>query len=215
MNDDWRLEVDLEEESFLGRLLEDLQARELAHDLSDAFHDRVIVSHDGDRVFLYAGSREQLEGASAVVDRLAQEHEWTVRSELRRWHPIAEEWEDPDAPLPADEAERRAEHERMIATERRETEERGSPEFEVRADFPSRHEAAAAAEKLRAEGLPTVHRSRFLLVGASDEDSARALAERLQGELPADSEVRVEGTWQAAWHERPPNPYAIFGGLGA
>jgi hypothetical protein len=214
MNDDWRLEVDLDDESHFGRLLEDLQARELEHDLSDAFHDRVIVSRDGDRVFLYAGSREQLEGASAVIDRLANEHDWTVRSELRRWHPLAEEWEDPEAPLPDDEAERRAEHERLIATERREAEERGRPEFEVRADFPSRHEAAAASEQLRAEGLPTVHRGRFLLVGASDEDSAKSLAERLQAELPDDSEVKVEGTWQAAWHERPFNPYSVFGGLG-
>jgi hypothetical protein len=214
VNDDWRFEVDLDEESHLGHLLERLEARELEHDLSEAFQDRVIVSRDGDRVFLYAGTREQLEKAAALVDGLAQEHDWSLRSELRRWHPLAEDWEDPDAPIPDDEAERRAEHERLMATERREAEQRGHPEFEVRVDFPSRREAAATDEKLRAEGLPTVHRGRYLLVGASDEDSARALAERLESEVPADSEVKVEGTWQAAYDERPPNPFAIFGGLG-
>jgi hypothetical protein len=213
VNDDWRLEIDLDDESRLGPLLERMGARELEHDLADAFHDRVIVSRDGDHLFLYAGSREQLEAAGAVVDREAAEHGWTVKSELRRWHPVAEEWEDPDTPLPDDEAERRAEHERLIAAERSDT-ERGHPEFEVRADFPSRHEAEAAAEKLRAEGLPTVHRARYLLVGATDEDSANALADRLRSELPEGTEVKAEGTWQAAYHERPPNPFAIFGGLG-
>jgi hypothetical protein len=195
-------------------MLERLEARELEHDLDSAFHDRVIVGRNGDRVFLYTGTRGQLERAAAVVDRLAQEHGWELRRELRRWHPLAEEWEDPDAPLPEDEAERRAEHERLIETERRETEERGYPEFEVRADLPSRRAAAAAAERLRAEGLPTVHRARFLLFGATDEDQAQELAQRLEAELPAESTVRVEGTWQAAYGERPPNPFAIFGGLG-
>lgn len=214
MNDDWRLELDVEEESHLGHLLERLEARELEHDLSYAFQDRVIVSRDGDRVFLYAGTREQLEKAAKLVDQLARQHDWSLSSELRCWHPLAEEWEDPDAAMPADEAERRAEHERLMATERRETEQRGHPEFEVRVDFPSRRVAAATDETLRAEGLPTVHRGRYLLVGASDEDSARALAERLKSEMPADSEIKVEGTWQAAYDERPPNPFAIFGGLG-
>lgn len=214
MNDDWRLEVDLDEGPHLGSLLERLEARELEHDLSDAFQDRVIVSRDGDRLFLYAGSREQLEKGAGLIDRLARQHDWSIRSELRRWHPLAEEWEDPDSPMPDDEASRRAEHEQLMATERRETERRGRPEFEVRVDFPSRREAAATDEKLRAEGLPSVHRARYLLVGASDEDNAKALAERLRAEAPADSEVRVEGTWQAAYDERPPNPFAIFGGLG-
>jgi hypothetical protein len=213
VNDDWRLEVRVDDDSRLGSVLERLQARELEHDLSDAFHDRVIVSREGDRVFLYAGSREQLDGAAGVVGRLAKEHDWSVSSELRRWHPVAEQWEDPDAPLPDNEAERRAEHEELIDAERREVEDSGHPEFEVRADFPSRHEAAAAAEKLRTEGLPTVHRGRYLLVGAADEDGARALAERLRSELP-EGEVKAEGTWQAAYRERPPNPFAIFGGLG-
>jgi hypothetical protein len=215
VNDDWRLEIDLDEESHLGHLLERLEARELEHDLSDAFQDRVIVSRDGDRVFLYAGTREQLEKAAALVDRLAQEHDWSLSSELRRWHPLAGEWEDPDAPIPDDEAGRRAEHDRLIAAERGETEQRGHPEFEVRVDLPSRREAAATDEKLRAEGLPTVHRGRYLLIGAGDEDSARALAERLKSEVPPGSTVRVEGTWQAAYAERPANPFAIFGGLGS
>jgi hypothetical protein len=56
--------------------------------------------------------------------------------------------------------------------------------------------------------------SRFLLVGTTDEDSAKALAERIRNEAPSGSEVRAEGTWKAAYDERPPNPFAILGGLG-
>jgi hypothetical protein len=50
--------------------------------------------------------------------------------------------------------------------------------------------------------------------GATDEDSAKALAERIRNEAPAGSRVKVEGTWAAAYAERPPNPFAVLGGLG-
>lgn len=214
MNDDWRLQVDLNEEKHVRHLLEQLGARELVHDLSEAFHDRVIVSRDGDRVFLYAGTREQAESARKLIDKLAAEHGWTVDAELTRWHPTAEDWEDPDVPLPDGDAAQGAEHAALIAAERRETRERGYPEFEVRVDLPSRHDAVRFADRLRDEGLPAVRRGRYLLVGATDEDEAKAIAERIEAEAPGGSSVKVEGTWKAALAERPPNPFAIFGGLG-
>jgi len=214
LNDDWRLQVDFEEEHLVGHLIDRLEAVELEHDLSAAYEDRVIVSHDGDRVFLYAGTREQAEAAEAHIEQLATQHEWPIEVDLRRWHPAAEDWEDPDAPLPETDAERKTEHETLIAAERSEEQEKGYPEFEVRMDFPSRHDAAGTAEKLRAEGVPTVHRAKYLLAGTADEDSAKALAERLRSELPAGVQITAEGTLKAAWAERPPNPYAIFGGLG-
>lgn len=214
MNDDWRLQIDFQEVEHVRRLLERLDARELEHDLSDAFHDRVIVSRDGDHVFLYAGTREQAESAGKLIDKLAGEQGWNVDAELKHWHPTAEEWEDPDVPLPDDDAAKAAEHAEMIAAERRETDERGYPEFEVRVDLPSRHEAVRFEEQLRGEGLPAVRRWGYLLVGATDEDQAKALAERIEAEAPAGSSIKVEGTWQAVYGERPSNPFAIFGGLG-
>jgi hypothetical protein len=214
MNDDWRLQIDFQEQEHVRRLLERLDARELEHDLSDAFHDRVIVSRDGDHVFLYAGTREQAESAGKVVDQLAAKHGWSIDAELKHWHPTAEEWEDPDVPLPDGDAAQAAEHAELIATERRETEKRGHPEYEVRIDLPSHHDAVRFEEQLRGEGLPAVRRGKYLLVGATDEDKAKALAERIAAEAPAGSDVAAEGTWQAAYAERPPNPFAIFGGLG-
>lgn len=214
MNDEWRLQVDPRDPSHAQALTERLEARELEHDLSNAFHDRVIVSRDDDRIFLYAGSREQAESARELLLKLAQQHGWELDLELKRWHPAAEEWEDPDKPLPADDAAKMAEHQALIAAERKETEERGFPEFEVRIDLASHHDALHLVERLRGEGLLPVHRWKYVLVGATDEDNAQALAKQIEGDVPPGSKVSVEGTWKATYAERPPNPFAFLGGLG-
>jgi hypothetical protein len=192
MNDDWRLQIDVDDEGSGASLTERLDAAELEHELSVAFHDRLIVSVDGPRVFVYAGTREQAEQARDLIATLAETHGWAAKVELTHWHPAAEEWEDPDRPLA----------------------QTGEPEFEVRVDLPSHRDAAHFAELLQAEGLPAVRRWKYLVVGASDEDSARALATRLESEAPAGSKVSVEGSGQVAYAERPANPFAVFGGLG-
>jgi hypothetical protein len=215
MNDDWRLEVNSEDSSHIGPLVERLDARELEHGLSSAFHDRVIVSRDDGEVFLYAGSREQAEAARELVLTLARQHGWKLDVDFKRWHPVAEEWEDPDLPLPEDDAAaKQAEHEVLIAAERQQTEESGHPEYEVRVDLPSLHDASRFADTLRAEGLPVVHRWKFLLIGVTDEDMGKELAERIRSQAPPGSRVGLEGVWAAAYRERPPNPFAVLGGLG-
>jgi hypothetical protein len=214
MNDEWRLQIDAQEQGHAQSLTERLGAAELEHELSEAFHDRLIVSSDGPRVFVYAGTRAQAERARDLIARLAQTHGWEATPELTHWHPEAEEWEDPDLPLPEGDAAKLAEHERLIAAEREQMRERGEPEFEVRVDLASHRDAVRFAEMLHAEGLPAVRRWKYLVVGAADEDSAKALAARLESEAPGGSEVTVEGSGQIAWAERPPNPFAVFGGLG-
>lgn len=207
MSDDWRLQIDFRRGGETEALQERLDARDLEHDLSDAFHDRVVVSRDGATLFLYAGDREQAEKAQELIERLVREAGEKVDVDLRHWHPAAEEWEAPDVPV-----DPTTEHEALMDRERKEAAV-GHPEFEVRVDLASRHEALELARRLQSEGLPTVHRWRFVLVGASDEDTARALAERIRAEAPTDSEVAVEGTWSAAYAERPPSPFAFLGGL--
>jgi hypothetical protein len=213
MNDDWRLQVDLHDPSHFEQVVERLETRELEDDLSDAFHDRIIVSRNGTRIFLYAGSREQAERARALLVALDEKHDWSLDIDLKRWHPDAESWCDPDEELPETAQAREAEHQALIAAERKQVEEQGYPEFEVRVDLPSRHEALRFAEQLREEGLPTVHRWKFLLIGTADEDGAKTLAERIRGEAPGGSRVSVEGTWRAAYGERPQSPFAVLGGL--
>ncbi len=214
MNDEWRVQVDLAGEAEVLSLSERLQARNLQHQLSGAFSDRVIVSRDGARLFLYAGDRKQAEAAMGLVDELTTEHGWRARRELTRWHPERLEWEDPDEPLEVVAGPEDAARTARVAAERETLEQEGKPEFEVRVDLPSRHEAERFAELLRAEGLPAVRRWSYLVVGAPDEDAARALAARLEGEAPGQSTVTAEGSGRVAWAERPPNPFSIFGGLG-
>jgi hypothetical protein len=214
MNDDWRLEVDFDDTAHIESLVERLDARELEHELSNAFHDRVVVSRNDDVVFLYAGTREQAEAARDLVLSLAQQHDWKLEVDFKRWHPTAEEWEDPALPLPSNDAAKKVEHEELIAAERRQTEGSGHPEYEVRVDLPSFHEADQFAGTLRSEGLPVAHRWKFLLIGVTDEDSGKELVERIKEQAPPGSQVSLEGTWAAVYAERPPNPFAIFGGMG-
>jgi hypothetical protein len=214
MQDDWRLRADLHEDGPARALTERLGATELEHGLETAFHDRVIVSRDGAEVFCYAADRKQAEQAEQAIHSLAATHGWRVDFELKRWHPTAADWEDPDKPLPETDADVAAERAERIAAERRESDARGFPTYEVRVHCATRRDAAELAERLRAEGLPSVRRWRFLLFGAPDEDSAAALAERLRAELPPQSTVAVQASVDEILSARPRNPFAVLGGLG-
>jgi len=198
MSDDWRLRVVLKDDGEARELAERLAKFDSEHDLKESFHDRVVVSRDDAEVFLYADSRQQLDAAGRAVQSLARDRGWQPTTELRRWHPTAEEWEDPDQPLPRSEAELAAEREEAMRTEREESRAQGFPDFEVRVRCRSRHDAGQLAERLRAEGIASVHRWEFVVLGAPDEDSAEALAERIRREAPSGSVVTAEARAAAA-----------------
>jgi hypothetical protein len=213
VNDDWRLRVTLSDHEHANRLAGSLAASELEHDLDTQLQDRVAISRDGSELFLYAGTREVLEGVQRTIEPIAAEHHWEPSFELTRWHPASEEWEAADVPLPATADEQAAERAELMEREREEAHDHGT-DFEVRVECSSRGDAARLAEQLEAEGLPHVRRWRYVIVGASDEDSAGELADRLRREAPDGSRVTVEGTAGAALAGRPPNVFALFGGLG-
>ncbi len=215
MSDDWRLRLELADTSSAIELTRYLGSGGVEHELDDAFSDRVIVSVDDTKLLAYAGSREQLEHAAQTIHALCTEHGWRIEQEhLERWHAVAEAWEDPDKPLPGGEDEIEAEREQQVASEHADEATEGYPEWEVRVECHSHHDTNALAEKLEAEGVPSVRRWRYLLLGALDEDSARELADRIKAELPSGCTVTVEGTLQAVASGRPPNPFAVLGGLG-
>ena len=218
MSDDWRLRIELEDERRAGELARRLSKSDLTHDLQTTFRDRVVVSHDGAEVFCYADTREQAEAAERAISRVAADTGWQIAVELRRWHPAAEEWEDPDKSLPRTEAEQAAEHAEVVQSERTESAEQGFPDFEVRVRCGSRHEAEKLAQRLEAEGIPSIHRWEFVVVAANDEDNAKVLGERIRAEAPAGSEVKVEASVSEAVAEAPLatpfSPFAVFGGLG-
>jgi hypothetical protein len=214
MTDDWRVRIDVQDEGLTGRLTEQLDADELEHDLRQSFQDRVVVSADGPLVFCYAGSRDQAQRVADLVSRLAQQHEITLDVQIAQWHPVSEEWESPDEPLPGSAADTEAEREERIEDEREESADQGYPDFEVRVQTATRHDASELSHRLDGEDIPHVHRSHYLLIGATDEDSAQALADRLRGEAPAGSEVVVEQNRRVVYEHRPFNPFTLLGGMG-
>ncbi|MFT3864924.1 MAG: hypothetical protein QM729_11685 [Solirubrobacterales bacterium] len=215
MNDDWRLQIDLEDEGTAGELIDHMRSAEIEHELSIDLDQRVIVSHEGETIYLYAGDRGILDVSRRAVEEFLDSKGWKAELDLRHWHKEAEDWEDPDAAEPTTAAEREAEHERLMQTEDEETAERhGRAEFEVSAKFPTNHEAHEFAEKLKAEGLQPVRRFHYLVVGAADEDAAKELADRIRAEAPPDAEVKAEYSLNQLWRERPPNPFFWLGGLG-
>lgn len=191
MNDDWRLRIDFHVEKHATEATERLES-ELAYDLKESLHDRVIVSQDEAELFCYTDAEERARAAEQLIRSLASEHGWNLETRIQRWHPIAEQWEDPDAPLPSSAAEQAAEHGELVETEREESAAEGYPEWEVRVQCASHDDAKRLSEQLSSEGIPTLRRWRYLLVGALDEDSARQLADRLAREAPAGSAATVE-----------------------
>ncbi|MGZ4387056.1 MAG: hypothetical protein ACXVZO_09000 [Gaiellaceae bacterium] len=225
MAEDWRVTVTLAEpeqgESLLGRLHE-LQQGEtedwLEHEASKRLAGSRVVVSGGDFtrdgcVFLYAASREVAQAATEVVRTLLAERGVGAEIALDRWHPLEEEWEDASVPLPRTAEERQAEHEHLEAEEEAESDATGLAQWEVRIELDSHKRASELADRLEREGQPVVRRWRYLLVGASDEDEAKVLAERLQRDV-AGARIQVEPGGGLVWEEMPRNPFAIFGGLG-
>lgn len=215
MDDDWRLQINLEDEGAVGEIADHLRSSELEHELSTEIDKRVILSHEGETIYLYAGDRDQLDRARPAIEKFLDSKAWNGEFDLRHWHKEADEWESPDAPEPTTAAEHEAEHERRIEIEDEETEEHhGRAAYEVSAKFPSHGEARDFAKKLKDEGFEPVRRWHYLVVGAADEDAAKELADRIRAEAPADAEVKAEYSLAYVYGERPPNPFFWLGGLG-
>jgi hypothetical protein len=212
VNDDWRVELEVGEGGGAQKLLDDVREIEVADQARGALGDRVIVSHEGDKLFAYAATAEEAREAERVLRERLAEHGLGATGELRRWHPEEERWEPADVPLPVTPAERAAEHERVQEREREESEELGLDQWEVRAELPSHRETVELAARLEAEGMAVVRRWRFLVVGAETEDDAQALADRVRAEAPMGTRVVAEGSQAAAWAQL--HPCSVLGGLG-
>lgn len=214
MNDDWRVNVTCSSSELAARLGTALRGGAVSHGMHDDAGDRVIVSVDGAQLFIYAGTPQQAERAAAAVAASAEADGSPVETRICRWHPVAEEWVDPATPLPGDPAAVAAEHAEAIERERAAAARHRYAEYEVRVGTGSRHETLALAAALGAEGVSCLRRWRYLLIGAADADSANAIAERVRALAPADASVEVEATAAAVAAALPPNPFAVFGGLG-
>jgi hypothetical protein len=192
--DDWRLRAELEEEehasSFLERLGLELgeQASELARDLE---RRRLAVSSDGDAVFVYAGSRSEIEQARAIVDAELERHGFHAKREtVEHWLHDEDRWDDEPGEPDIEE----------------ETLDEGYAPWEVRVARDSHDEARALADELESEGYGVVRRFHYLIAGTATREEAEELARRVHGEVEPGGELVYEAM--------PQNPFAVFGGLG-
>ena len=212
--DDWRLTLDLAAEESAVEILEWLRDVRVEGGDRELLGDRVIVSRDGPRVFLYADTEERARtSARLLAARLG--HPDVARFRLVRRHPLEQSWQDASVPLPRTRAEWEAEHERLQEREAAESRRSGGAEWEVRVELATHEETTDLADRLEAEGIPVVRRYTFLLVGAENEDGAHDLADRLREESPTGARIEVEPGGRMVWEVTPANPFAIFGGLGA
>jgi hypothetical protein len=207
VHDEFRVQVKVQAP---GELLDALKTVKLS-DGANRELPRFAVTHEGDHIFMYADSLEAAERGRAMVQEAMSGHDLKGEVAISRWHPLEERWEDAAQPLPATEEQRAAEHDRLEALETEESLHAGHAEWEVRVTLPSHHDARSFAERLRGEGIPVNQRWRHLLVGANDEDDAKALAERIRVEAPEGSEIVAEGNGLEYW--RMLHPYASLGGL--
>ena len=214
MGDDWRITVDFDDEGDGTQFTEWLAAVDLEGEERASLGDRVIVSRDGPRVYLYADSEGPArEAMRTVTGRIEQDH-LAAQTALERWHPVEQEWEDASVPLPSTEDELAEEHERLQEREAAESEGSGAAQWEVRVELGSHEDTEALAERLESEGIPVVRRHTFLLAGAANEDDANALADRIRSEAPTGAKVDVEPGGGMVWEVAPRNPFTLFGGLG-
>jgi hypothetical protein len=191
VRDEWRVEIDLANEAHGLGIGERLRAHSLDDEARKRLGGRVVVTRDGPRVFLYAGSEAEAREAEAVARELVANDNLSADISLTRWHPVAEEWQDATTPLPATEAEEREEAREKESHEHAEALEEGSFDWLVKAELPSRDAAGALENQLRAEGLPVHRRWRYVTVDVLTEEQANELGTRLREEAP-EAEVWIE-----------------------
>lgn len=214
MADDWRVTIDFDDEGDGTQLAEWLAAVDLEGEERSTLGDRVIVSRDGPRVYLYSDSEEPAREVLRTVSARIEHEGQSAVTALERWHPVEQAWKDGSIPLPDTPEEIAEEHERLQEREAAESAKTGAAQWEVRIELRSHEDTEALAERLESEGFPVVRRHTFLLAGAANEDDARALADRLRGEASDGAKVEVEPGGGMVWEVAPRNPFTFFGGLG-
>jgi hypothetical protein len=211
MADDWRLTVELAHEGHRESLLAGLRGRKLANEAREQVGERVIVTHDGPRVFLYTDTEPHARAVEAIAGSLLSEHDLPATVTLARWHPLEERWEDASEALPASPEEAAAELAHRGDADRERSREQGYPEWDVRLMLPTHAEAVELEARLTAEGIAVIRRSASMIAGAETEQDAQALAERLRSEVPKTTIVHVEVNRAEAWDQT--HPFAFLGGL--
>ena len=182
MTDEWRVEVDLEDEQHGLTLGERLRSLDLDDEARERLGDRVVVTRDGPRMFLYAATEQQAREAERVARDLVAAEGLSADTALTRWHPDEEAWKDPSVPLPVTEEERAAERERHESRRRERAGGRTSGRFGWTCRRCARRSSSPSGSRTRASRCSaaggTCWWARRPRIGAAE------LAERIRARRP-------------------------------
>jgi hypothetical protein len=201
-DEDWRVEVELDDEDQGYSLSERLRAGDLDDQARERLDDRVGVSRDGSRLFLYAADETQARKAESVIRELFERDNLTAEISTTRWHPVEQEWKDASEPLPTTPEAVEEEQERRESADEDEAARTHSWDWHLRVDVPHRGDAVELAKTLEAEGHHVHRRWRYVTVDLASEEAARELADRLAETLPDGSDLVVE--------TKPPDPVFVY-----
>jgi len=202
-SNDWRVMVRLRQAGMARQAVAALSAHQVEDEVRERLGGRVALgSDDAQLVYLYTHTQDAAAAAQQAVTDLLAGHGMAADVSVDRWHPVEEEWEPADVPLPADEASIAAERARLDAAETSESLAAGVALYEVRVQLPSHRESVALAERLAAEGYAVTRRWRFLVVGANNADQAEEFRVAIERAAPADARVTVG--------EVGPTPFTAF-----
>lgn len=99
--DEWRVEVQLDDPEHGFPFSERLRALDFDDDVEARLGDRVIVSRDGPRLYVYTSTDGAAREAERVVNEVLAADERTADVRRRRWNAADNFWQDADEPLPA------------------------------------------------------------------------------------------------------------------
>jgi hypothetical protein len=204
--EDFRVEVELDDEAEGYSLRERLRALNLDDEARERLGKNVVVTRDGSRLFLYAVDAAQVREAERVMRELVRDESLTADIVVTRWHPVEEEWKDLSIARPRTPDEEEAEYAAREATEEREAESEGDYDFRVVVHLHGRDAAEELADRLADEGLPVSRRWSYVVVGALTEERAAELAERFRLEIP-DADVSID----ASLSDIPVRPFQFIG----
>lgn len=192
MDDEYRVEVELDDPEHGYSLRERLRALDLDDKARERLGRGVVVTRDGSRLFLYTSTESQGREGERIVRELVDAGGLTAETRLTRWHDVEEAWKDAALPLPATPEDVEAELEARDAAEETEAVAEGEFDWQVVAHLPDRRSARELARRLAADGHTVTQRWRYVMIGVVSEDAANELADALRASLPEEADVQVE-----------------------
>ena len=96
-SDEFRIEIDLHDA--IHGLGDRLRSLDLDDDVQERLGARVIVTRDGEKLYVYTATADAATEAERVVREVLAEDRLDAEVRRRRWNPSERFWQDADEPL--------------------------------------------------------------------------------------------------------------------